>query len=145
MVSRSVNLKASIVAQDERESGLRAVLNLGHTVGHAIEKAAIDEGAPIPHGICVAMGLHAEVSWSESMGVCSAGTAKALARVMLALNLPTRPKNIDLAPLIEAVRFDKKVRRGKLTTAIVEAVGRVRLIEVDQADIPAMFHSLKDE
>jgi len=144
LVSASVRLKASIVAEDERESGLRAVLNLGHTVGHAIEKVAMDTQTPLPHGVCVGMGLHAEVSWSEREGLGRAGMGEAVAGVLTGLDLPIRPEWTDTESLLQAVRFDKKVRRGTLTTAAVEEIGRVRLVQVDEAEIPAMFHSLED-
>ncbi len=144
LVKRSVELKAAIVAQDERESGLRAILNLGHTVGHAIEKVSIDHGAPIPHGVCVAMGVYAEVRWAEEVGECEAGTADSVGDVMQGLGLPLRPENVDIDALIQSVKFDKKLRRGTLATAVVEAVGRVRLAEVKEADIRTMFSSLED-
>jgi len=144
LVGASVRLKASVVAKDERERGLRAVLNLGHTVGHAIEKVAMDSDTPIPHGVCVGMGLHAEVSWSERMGLGEPGITKAVGGVLMGLDLPIRPEGADIGAALKAVRFDKKVRRGTLTTAAVEEIGRVRLVQVGEAEIPAMFHSLED-
>ena len=142
LVRRSVLLKARVVAEDERELGLRAVLNLGHTVGHAIETTLMGTDAAMPHGLCVAIGCLAEVRWAEARGDCAAGTSKELERVIQGLGLPQVPPALDVAAVYAAAKFDKKGHRGRLRTAIVEAVGRVRLAEIDGAEISAMFHSL---
>jgi len=144
LVRASIELKASVVSKDEKEHGIRSVLNLGHTVGHAIEKVAIDDGCPIPHGLCVGMGVAAEVAWAEAEGVCHEGTSAAVRSVLTGLGLPVRPKRFGIEAALAAVRFDKKVRRGTLTTAMVERVGRVRLVEISQEEIRAMFHALED-
>jgi 3-dehydroquinate synthase len=144
LVRASIELKASVVAEDEKEHGIRAILNLGHTVGHALEKVAFDDGCPIPHGLCIAMGVAAEVAWAESMGGCRQGTSGAVRSVLTGLGLPVRPDRFDLESALRAVRFDKKVRRGTLTTAMVERVGRVRLVSVSQTEVRAMFHALED-
>jgi len=142
LVERSIRLKAGVVSGDERESGYRAVLNLGHTVGHALEVCLLESDAAMPHGLCVAIGLLSEVRWAEAQGDCPAGTGDRVARVLGALGLPTSVSNIDVEAVRAASKFDKKVRRGKLTTAIVEDIGRVRLGEVDEVEVQAMFHSL---
>jgi 3-dehydroquinate synthase len=142
VVAACVRIKASVVVQDERESGWRAVLNLGHTVGHAIEATLIGTPRAIPHGLCVAIGLIAETAWAERLGACPAGTTARLEALITALGLPQCPTGLDAAAVLAQVKFDKKVRRGKLQTAVVEGVGRVRLAEIDGTEVEGLFHSL---
>jgi 3-dehydroquinate synthase len=142
LVARSVSLKAKIVASDEREEGLRAVLNLGHTVGHAIETTLLGTEAPLSHGLCVGIGCLAEVRWAEARGDCVAGVGRRLAAALTALGMPVEPPMLDVEAVLRAVKFDKKGHRGKLRTAVVVDVGRVRLTEIDFAEIPTLFHSL---
>ena len=144
MVTASVNLKAAIVAEDVREQGWRSVLNLGHTVGHAVETIQSRKQRPIPHGMCVGMGLFAEVYWSEQRGECPAGTARRVQDTLLKLGLPDLPEEFDINAALDVVKFDKKVRRGTLTTAVVEDVGRVRLASVSEDEFPAMFSAFED-
>lgn len=144
IVASSIALKASIVGQDVREKGLRAVLNLGHTVGHAVESIGLHDNKALPHGHCIAMGVFAEVYWSEQRGACSPGTAARVRALLERLELPLRPDAFDLSRALSAVQFDKKVRRGTLSTAVVEAVGRVRLTEVGPEEFPALFSAFEE-
>ena len=84
LVRRSVEIKAEVVSGDEREAGRRAILNAGHTVAHALERAT---GYGIPHGEAVALGLMAECALAEALGVASAGIGARVA----ALLTPARP------------------------------------------------------
>ena len=120
LIRRSVELKAAVVAEDERESDRRAVLNAGHTVAHALER--VSEYA-IPHGEAVAIGLVVETRVAERMGVARAGTADQIAAVLTALDLPTRPPPLDRDRLLDAMRADKKNRAGVVRAALVESFG----------------------
>jgi len=142
LVARSIEVKAKVVAEDERESGWRAVLNLGHTVGHAIETTLMGSSNALPHGICVAIGVVAEVAWAKEQGACTQKTVTAVRDVFDGLNLPTTPPAVDVGTVLDAVRFDKKVRRGTLTIPVVEEIGRVRLVDVKLDDCPDLFHSI---
>ena len=142
LVGACVRLKANVVSQDEREGGWRAVLNLGHTVGHAIEASLIGTDKALPHGVCVAFGLVAETAWAEGIGACPKGTSDRLRGLLDGLGLPRCPTDLDVESVLQQVMFDKKVRRGKLRTAVVEDVGRVRLTEVDAREVRDLFHSL---
>jgi 3-dehydroquinate synthase len=142
LVERSIRVKAGVVAQDEREAGLRAILNLGHTVGHAIEATLLRSGSPLAHGVCVGLGLIAEVRWAEACGVCPEGTGDRVQSVLSGLGLPIRSPPIELDELLNAASFDKKVVRGTLRTAIVEDIGRVRLTEIPQEEVRDLFNSL---
>ena len=121
LVRRSVEIKASIVSSDEREAGRRAVLNFGHTIGHAIEATSKYE---VLHGEAVAIGMVYESRLAESLGIASAGIAKRIAAVLERLNLPVeRPDASRIEDLIEAMRSDKKVRAGALRVAIPREIG----------------------
>src|SRR5437660_120849 len=93
IIARSVEIKAAIVARDERESGLRKVLNFGHTIGHAIEAASEFETL---HGEAVAIGLVAEARLAERIGVAKTGTARVIERVCRAAGLQTTMPSIPV-------------------------------------------------
>lgn len=141
LVERCCRVKADVVAADEREKGLRAILNLGHTVGHAIEQA-LGYGT-MRHGECVALGMLAEARWAVARGVCEPAVVTRLEEVLRRLGLPgAAPDGLDMEALVEAAGADKKLSRGTLTTAILERVGRVRLEHVPASEISAMMAQL---
>ena len=120
LIERSVAIKASIVARDEKEAGLRKVLNFGHTIGHAIE-AASKYG--LLHGHAVAIGMVFEARIAERLGVAAAGTAQAVAEACRAARLSTALPDVAAAVLLEFTRSDKKVRGGKAEYALPSRVG----------------------
>jgi len=121
LVRRSVEIKAAVVAQDEREQGRRAILNFGHTVGHAIEATSKYE---VLHGEAVAIGMVYEGRLAESLGIAPAGTVQRIMRVLERLHLPTeRPDGSQVEDLIAAMRADKKVRGGEIRFALPTAIG----------------------
>lgn len=140
MVKRSCMVKAEIVAADEREEGLRAVLNLGHTVGHAIETAA--GHGRLRHGECVAMGLVAETAWCAERGSCAPEVADRVREAVLALGMALRPDGIAEDALVHAAGYDKKLSRAMLQTAVVERIGVVHLESVGLEEIPRMLSHL---
>lgn len=121
VVARSVEIKAQVVARDEREAGVRAILNFGHTVGHAIEAVAKFEAS---HGEAVAIGMVIEARLGESLGVTAAGTAQRVARALENYGLPLElPGEAAPHELIEAMRHDKKARAGAVRFSLLENVG----------------------
>ena len=86
VVVRSIEIKAEVVSKDERESGLRKILNFGHTLGHAVESAG---GYALPHGSCVALGMILEARLGERMGITRPGTSDLLRKMASLLDLPT--------------------------------------------------------
>ena len=121
LVRRSVEIKAAVVAQDEREQGRRAILNFGHTVGHAVETTSKYE---VLHGEAVAIGMVYEGRLAESLGIAAAGTVQRIMRVLERLHLPTeRPDGSQVDDLIAAMRTDKKVRAGEIRFALPTAIG----------------------
>lgn len=140
MVERSCRVKAQVVAADEREDGLRAILNLGHTAGHAVETAA--GHGTLRHGECVALGLVAEARWAVARGDCPAEVAARIETAVARLGLPTRTPPLSAEALLAAAGYDKKAARGMLATAVVERIGAVRLQSVGLEELPRMLELL---
>lgn len=140
MVARSCRVKAAVVAQDELETGLRATLNLGHTVGHAIE-TALGHGT-LRHGECVGLGLIAEVRWAGARGACAPATVERVRAAVEALGLPRHCPPVSQEALLRAAGFDKKASRGMIHTAVVEGIGVVRLEAVGLEELPKMLSHL---
>lgn len=123
VVFRCASIKAAVVQEDERESGVRAILNYGHTIGHALEAAS---GYRLHHGEAVAIGMVAEAALAREVLLLSGEAATALDRLLLLLGLPL--ENFDVRPrrVLAAMAFDKKSRDGRLKFALPEAIGRAR-------------------
>ena len=123
LVWRSVECKAAIVIEDERESGRRAILNAGHTVAHALETAT---DFTLSHGEAVGIGLVLETRVAEAMGICRAGSADQVAQLLSALHLPvTSPAGLDRARCLDAMRVDKKNRDGVIRAALLASFGAI--------------------
>jgi len=124
-VRRSCELKAAIVAEDERESGKRALLNLGHTFGHAIE-AATGFG-PWLHGEAVAAGMVFAAELSRRAGLLRPEDAQRLLDLIRRAGLPTRAPALAPARWHELMSLDKKSAGGRLRFVLLEGLGRARL------------------
>lgn len=122
LIRRSVEIKAAIVARDEREAGLRKVLNFGHTIGHAIE-AATDFATQ--HGQAVAIGLVAEARVAERLGLATRGTAGEIERVFRDAGVTTALPEIPVDTLIGYTRADKKARSGRVEYALPKRIGEM--------------------
>jgi len=121
VVGRSVELKGRVVTEDERESGLRQILNFGHTVGHAVEAAS--EYA-LGHGSSIAIGMVAEARVGERLGVTSGGTADRLQAALGEL-LGTLPGGLDPERVLPFLAADKKRRAGRPRCVLLSEVGTV--------------------
>ena len=131
-IATSCRAKAAIVARDERERGDRALLNLGHTFGHALE-AATGFSDRLFHGEGVAIGMVLAAEFSASLGMIRQSDAARIERHLAEAGLPTHLQDIagfaqeglaDADGLMALMAQDKKVRRGKLTFILLEAIGR---------------------
>lgn len=123
LVRRSVEIKADVVAADERETGRRAILNFGHTVAHAIEATA--QFAAL-HGEAVAIGMAYEARLAEALGIAAAGTATRIRRLLERYGLPLElPAGAAVDDVVAAMQVDKKGRAGGVRFALPEAVGRM--------------------
>jgi 3-dehydroquinate synthase len=126
-VARCVAMKAEIVAEDEREAGRRALLNLGHTFGHALETEIGFEGALL-HGEAVAIGCAQAFRFSASQGLCSGQDAERATRTIAASGLPTHMTDLPGMPfqadrLVRHMTQDKKAEGGRLTFILARAIG----------------------
>ncbi len=126
-VAKSVAMKADIVAQDEREGGVRALLNLGHTFGHALE-AEVGFGDTLLHGEAVAVGMGQAFRYGARESLCSPGDAERAIAAIAAAGLPTRMGDIRNLPfnaerLIVHMGHDKKAEGGALTFVLVRGIG----------------------
>jgi 3-dehydroquinate synthase len=131
-IATSCRAKAAIVARDERETGDRALLNLGHTFGHALE-AATGFSDRLFHGEGVAIGMVLAAQLSAQLGMIAQVDAARIERHLAEVGLPTHLKDIagfaqeglaDADALMALMAQDKKVRRGRLTFILLEAIGR---------------------
>lgn len=121
VVGVSVGLKARVVSEDEREGGVRRILNFGHTLAHALEAVT---GFTLSHGEAVAVGMVLEARLGERMGVTRAGTSDALLAVLAELELPVRPPpGLDPDAVVAATRTDKKNAAGVVRYALLETLG----------------------
>jgi 3-dehydroquinate synthase len=139
-VARSVEMKARIVAEDEREAGARALLNLGHTFGHAVE-ALTGFGDAIKHGEAVGLGCALAFRFSRALGLCPGQDAERAVCALAAAGLPTRLDDLSGGPfgadaLISAMRQDKKAEGGALTFILARAIGEAFVAKgVDPGDL----------
>jgi 3-dehydroquinate synthase len=126
-VVRSVEIKAAIVGEDEREAGRRALLNLGHTFGHAIEAELGFEEAALAHGEAVALGCCMAFRYSVRQGLCDAAEASRVEAVIAAAGLPTRlgeAGEFRADALLARMAGDKKAEGGGLTLILARGIGR---------------------
>ncbi len=123
MAQKNCQIKYQVVMKDERESGLREVLNLGHTVGRAIETVS---GYRLLHGEAVAIGLTAAAELSRDMGYLEEADVERIIRLLERAGLPTAiPDYIDREALVKKLYTDKKVRNGKLRFVVMRKIGEI--------------------
>lgn len=144
-VARSVRLKASIVEQDPHERGVRATLNLGHTLGHAIERVA--GYGSWSHGEAVALGLVAICRYSDRRGISTVtGFSARITQLAADLGLRTRlTEGFDSAALVDAMGFDKKRERGMVRLVIPQSPGQVQVRRVAHADLLELCSAARGE
>jgi len=144
-IARSVELKAAVVMEDEREAGRRSTLNAGHTVAHAVEHSS---NFTVSHGDAVSMGLVAEAHLAEAIGVAVPGLAERLTAGLRRLSLPTRlPVEIDAVELFEAMRLDKKRSKNELRFSLPHDIGAMARDgaqwTIPVRDTQAIVHALR--
>lgn len=133
LIHRSAKVKVGIVTQDERESGRRAVLNLGHTFAHAIEPIA---ELDLRHGEAVAIGLCAAAHVSRQRGMINDDDLQRIETVIESFGLPTRlEQQIETTRLVAAMQYDKKVADGKLRLILPRGLGAVEIVSDVRAEV----------
>ncbi len=138
-IARKVQYKAGVVARDETEQGERALLNLGHTFGHAIETAG--NYTAVLHGEGVAIGMRLAAQLSERLGLSQPADSARLQRLLEQLGLPTTiPSGMDAQRLLERMRLDKKNSAGQLRLILWRGIGRAEIVAgVAEADVLAVL------
>jgi len=128
IVKRAMAVKIRIIEDDPYEKGSRAMLNLGHTVGHAVELVSKFH---LRHGEAVAIGMVAEAKYAERLTVAGRGLSEAVAGSLSALGLPVHiPQGLPGDEIVRAMRMDKKKNAGTVLFALPAEIGRVELVEV---------------
>ncbi|MBI5073636.1 MAG: 3-dehydroquinate synthase [Nitrospirae bacterium] len=131
IIRRSCEIKADVVSRDERESGLRAILNFGHTIGHAIETAT--GYTTFLHGEAIAIGMHVEATIAHEIGLIGSEEVSRIQHLLKTFGLPTEiPADIDLAAIFGAMKLDKKTVSGDVKFILPDKIGRVKI----QGNIP---------
>lgn len=137
IVQRAINIKIDVVSKDEKENGLRSILNFGHTIGHAIEKIT---NYTILHGYAVALGILVEAKISQLLGLLSSADYKAIQSLFLKLNISgLQLREMDIEGIIMATRRDKKVKLGAVRYVLLKNIGLV----INEGN--TILHSVTDE
>ncbi|EST56048.1 3-dehydroquinate synthase [Brevibacillus panacihumi W25] len=134
-IYQGCRVKAAIVSADETEQGQRALLNLGHTFGHAFE--ALSSYSTLNHGEAISIGMCVAARLAERIGFAKSGTYARTARVLGLYHLPTTwPAGMSPDAVLEAMKRDKKTVGGKLALILPRAIGSVEVVkEIDENDI----------
>lgn len=133
VIAACCNIKARIVEQDEFDTGLRMLLNFGHTLGHAVEQHYGYE--QYTHGESVAIGMYQLTLQTEAMGMTAADTAERIAKALQKYNLPLTA-GVEKSQLLETMARDKKKSGGSITLIVLDKIGSGRLHKINWQDMP---------
>ena len=136
LIAGAVRVKAEVVAEDEHEGGRRAILNFGHTVGHAVEAAS---GYDLLHGEAVSLGMVAALSFGIARGITPPPVAERARRILASVGLPVDVERRLDAAVLARVTVDKKRRGSKIRFVFCPAAGHTRLEDVTADEIAAHF------
>lgn len=126
IIYRCCEIKANIVSEDETEQGIRAILNFGHTVAHALE--AVAGYRRLLHGEAVSIGMVSAALVGEVLGVTPVGIAEEIAGALRALGLPIAlPHDVEFESLLNVMARNKKARDGQVRFVLIERIGQARL------------------
>jgi len=137
VVYDSLVIKSSVVQQDEKESGLRKMLNFGHTLGHAIEKHT-----GVIHGNAVAIGMVAAARLSVKEGVLKQVDCERLENLISLYKLPTKMEGLDKEAIIEAMKKDKKRERDVIAFVLLNGIGNIQFKNISIEDLKGIVYDL---
>ena len=120
IVFQAVSIKATVVAEDELDMGLRHILNYGHTIGHAVEAVS---DFRIKHGNAVAIGMVAAARLSHRLGMLGEGEVKKLRQLVTRAGLPAEIPDLGIEEIMQAMQHDKKVREGRVEFVLLKSIG----------------------
>jgi len=121
LIRTSCQIKSKIVSKDEKEQGIRAVLNFGHTIGHAIERL---KNFTLKHGQCVALGMVASTHISRNLGHLSTKEVAYIEGIIQLFQLPTRTSGLDLEKVYQELFYDKKTHHQQINVVLLKSFGR---------------------
>jgi 3-dehydroquinate synthase len=133
VLERACAIKAAVVSRDERESGLRMLLNFGHTLAHAVE--TLTRYRKLLHGEAVAMGMVYAARRSEELGLAPAGTADRIAALVQRVGLPVELPDFPRSAYLSALRVDKKRRDSRIRYVVLRGIGRAETVPLTPAEI----------
>ncbi|GBE03491.1 MAG TPA: 3-dehydroquinate synthase [Nitrospirae bacterium] len=134
IIKRSCEIKADVVSKDEREAGLRAILNFGHTVGHAVE--TVTEYKQYLHGEAVAIGMFAAAKLAVRAGMFDQEGVDVIREIIRLYDLPVdMPDDLAVDDIMSAMEIDKKVKAGRLSFILPDSIGRVKIVEDVDRDL----------
>jgi len=140
---RSCQAKADVVSKDEKESGLRAILNYGHTIGHAVE--SLTGYRSVNHGEAVAIGMVAAGAIAAEMGYWDGAIAARQTRLIERAGLPTALPDLNIDAILDALKADKKVKQGQVRFVLPKALGAATLVnQVPEAIIRRVLKKAVD-
>lgn len=140
VIATCVSVKAEVVEKDEREEGIRAILNYGHTVGHALE--TIGAYRRFRHGEAIAVGMSCAARVALHLGLADAHLVEAQDRILARLGLPTAVRGVRMNAVLSTMRTDKKRRAGRVRMVLPTQIGRVQI--VDDVDPSAVRSALSE-
>ncbi|SMD06457.1 3-dehydroquinate synthase [Sporomusa malonica] len=143
VISRCCQIKAAVVAQDERETSLRMILNFGHTIGHAVE--GVGGYSEYNHGEAVAIGMHGAALLSSSLHLCSTAASAAVKQLITGMGLPLTAPGYGTDELLGYLARDKKVVDSKVNWVLMQDVGRVTITQdVSEEHVRAVLSQLTE-
>jgi len=137
VIRRSCEFKADVVRRDERESGLRAILNFGHTIGHAIE--TLTGYSRFKHGEAVSMGMAAAARLSAVWGYCTQDACNNLITLLEAAGLPVQLPSMERDSCLAAIQKDKKRALGTIRMVLMKSIGEVFIEEISTEKLASAF------
>lgn len=123
IIFRSCQIKSDIVSKDEKESGIRKLLNFGHTIGHAIESLSLETNNSLLHGEAINIGMLVETKISQLVGNMSESEYQQIKKVLINTNLPIEYKNIDINNVLKKIKKDKKSESGNIQWTLLKNIG----------------------
>lgn len=123
IIEGSCKIKSRVIESDEKESGLRKILNFGHTVGHAVESLSLKGTNPLLHGEAIAIGMIAESKLSEILGYITEDEFKRIEHTLKSAGLPICASNISAADIFQGMKFDKKNEKGAVKWTLLKKIG----------------------
>lgn len=137
VVKRSSEIKAEVIQQDERESGLRRILNYGHTIGHALE--TVTGYRKLTHGEAISIGMAYAAKLSKMLGFCTSEMVNRQIALLTAFGLPVALPKIRSADILDCMERDKKVKDGKIHFVLADRIGHVSIQPVDKNELRRLF------